>query len=416
MGIPRESSTELFLTFPEQVTLASTNRFSYTNSHQIDLAAFRELDSFYNSTVTKVSHLKRCSKCILPETFPFIHFNSAGICNYCTNYQPIQTAGPEALEKKLESFRNSTGKPDCIVSLSGGRDSSYALHYITSVLGLKPITYTYDWGMVTDIARRNISRMCGQLGIEHILVSANIPKKRLNIRRNVSAWLKKPELGLVPLFMAGDKQYFYHGARLMKQFDVEVMVLAENLLERTNFKTGFCGVPPTFESNNTYGMSLGRNLKMVSYYLSHFAKNPGYINPSLLDTFAAYCSYYILPHNFLSLFRYLEWDESTVNDTLVNNYEWEVASDTKSTWRIGDGTASFYNYIYYISCGFSENDTFKSNQIREGVITREDALNISARDNTPRWDSIQWYCDTVGIPFEDTIKTINNMPSKLNKL
>ena len=49
---------------------------------------------------------------------------------------------------------------------SGGRDSCYGLDLIVKELGLKPITYTYDWGMVTDLGRRNISRMCAELGVE----------------------------------------------------------------------------------------------------------------------------------------------------------------------------------------------------------------------------------------------------------
>lgn len=46
--------------------------------------------------------------------------------------------------------------------------------------------------------------------------------------------------------------------------------------------------------------------------------------------------------------------------------------DTNTTWRIGDGTAAFYNYVYYTVAGFTEHDTFRSNQIREGQMTREE--------------------------------------------
>ena len=67
-------------------------------------------------------------------------------------------------------------------------------------LGLNPITYTYDWGMVTDLARRNIARICGKLGVENIIVAANIHWKRMNISKNIKAWLKNPSLGMIPLF------------------------------------------------------------------------------------------------------------------------------------------------------------------------------------------------------------------------
>ena len=43
------------------------------------------------------------------------------------------------------------------------------------------ITYTYDWGMVTDLARRNIARACGKLKVENIIVAADISKKRRRV-------------------------------------------------------------------------------------------------------------------------------------------------------------------------------------------------------------------------------------------
>jgi hypothetical protein len=112
----------------------------------------------------------------------------------------------------------------------------------------------------------------------------------------------------------------------------------------------------------------------------------------------------------LNIYDYIRWDENEISRTLIDEYNWETAKDTKSTWRIGDGTASFYNYIYYTMAGFSENDTFRSNQIREGMITREQALECIECDNQPRFESIQWYCDIIGIDFEQTVKVINAAP------
>ena len=157
-----------------------------------------------------IHNLQRCKKCILPSTFPFIEFDDKGICNYCNNHKPINPNGAEALEKDLYELKDkNTNDYDCLIPLSGGRDSCYTLHYITKELGLKPLTFSYDWGMITDLARRNQSRLCGELGVEHILISADIRKKRTNIRKNVEAWLCNPHLGMVPIFMAGDKQYHY---------------------------------------------------------------------------------------------------------------------------------------------------------------------------------------------------------------
>jgi glutamine---fructose-6-phosphate transaminase (isomerizing) len=355
-----------------------------------------------------IDNLKRCTKCILPETFPFIDFDEKGECNYCRNHHAINYQGKEALLNFAEKFRRKDGRPECLVPFSGGRDSSYALHYVVKELGLKPIAFSYDWGMLTDLARRNQARMCGKLGVEHILVSADIRKKRVNIRKNVTAWLKRPDLGTIPLFMAGDKQYFYFANLLMKQNNLNLSILGENLLETTNFKTGFCGIKPKFNRGNTYSLSGVDKLKMIGHYGKQYLLNPAYINSSLFDTLDSFKSYYIIKHRNLNIYDYLTWNEEVITNVLLNEYQWETDPGTCSTWRIGDGTAAFYNYIYYMVAGFTENDTFRSNQIRERALTREKAIELLKEENQPRWDSIQWYSRTIGLDFFSIISTINN--------
>lgn len=366
------------------------------------------IDTFVNRK-NKIDLLQRCTKCILPETFPYIKYDDHGVCNFCNNYNKIIYQGEDALMNVADSFRRKDGKAECLVPFSGGRDSSYALHYVVKELGLKPIAFSYDWGMLTDLGRRNQARMCGKLGVEHILISADIRKKRENIRKNVLAWLKRPNLGTIPLFMAGDKQYFYFANLLMKQNNLGLSILGENALETTNFKSGFCGIEPKFKKGHTYSLSSMDKLKMIAHYGKQYLTNPAYINSSLLDTLDSFKSYYVIAHKNLNIFDYLKWDENIVNNLIINQYEWEIDPGTSTTWRIGDGTAAFYNYIYYMVAGFTENDTFRSNQIREGILSKEVAIELCNIENQPRWESIQWYCRTIGIDFEKALKVINEI-------
>ncbi|MCG8408113.1 MAG: hypothetical protein MI923_23185 [Phycisphaerales bacterium] len=352
-----------------------------------------------------VKRLRRCSRCILPETMPNIEFDEDGVCNYCRSYVKTELKGEAALKELVAPFRNNRQEPDCVVALSGGRDSSYCLHYVKNVLELTPITYTYDWGMVTDIARRNVARMCGKLGVEHILVSADIRWKRRNIAKNVRAWLKRPALGMIPLFMAGDKQYFYFANKLRRQTGIHRVLLGSNPLETTGFKHGFANTA----SNNR---ALGTKAGLIKYYGTQFLKNPAYLNSTIPDTIFAYYAYYLMPCPYIDIYEYKLWEEEEVNSTLINEYDWEVAKDTVTTWRIGDGTAAFYNYIYHCIAGISEIDTFRSNQIREGMIDRASALELAERENQPRHESIKWYLGVIGMgdEFNHVIRTINAAP------
>jgi len=367
--------------------------------------------------VDAIRQLKRCTKCILPETFPFINFDTDGVCNYCNNYKTKEYPNnTDKLKELVEPYRRKDGKQDCIVPFSGGRDSTYALHIIKEELNLNPITITYDWGMVTDLARRNIARACGELGVENILVSADMQWKRENIRKNVEAWLKNPHLGMIPLFMAGDKYFFYYTDQLKKQTGIQLNIWGINHLENTDFKTGFAGLPPKFDKERIYSLSILNQLKLFGFVSKNMFQSPGYINQSILDSLGSFAVRYFSPKkDYYHLFDYYKWDENEINNLLFTQYGWEKAIDTDSTWRIGDGTASFYNYIYYTVAGFSEIDTFRSNQIREGMLDRKTALKLVEKENFPRYETLRWYLEIIGVDFKKAIEVVNRMP-KLYKL
>jgi len=350
--------------------------------------------------------LRRCTRCILPETFPHIEFDRDGVCNYCREHDPAVHYGADALAAAVEPYRRKSTQADCLVAFSGGRDSSYCLHYVKRVLGLNPIAYTYDWGMVNDLARRNQSRMTSALGVEQIIISADIKRKRQNIGKNVRAWLKNPVLGMVPLFMAGDKQFFYYANRLRKQTGIGLFIWAENQLERTNFKAGFCGIPSPNTKERIYRLSMLNKARILSYYVGQFLRNPGYINRSILDTLFAFLSYYLIKHDYLWFYDFIPWNEQEINRVLIEQYGWETDPETTTTWRIGDETAAFYNYIYYTIAGFSENDTFRSNQIREGLLTRDEALRQVETENQPRYGSIREYLDIIQVDFDEAMAAI----------
>lgn len=377
------------------------------------LARHRHIEDRIAEAEQAREHLRRCTRCVLPETMPFITFNAEGVCSYCQDYQADTLLPKTDLDTLLSRFRKTNGQPDTLVAFSGGRDSCYGLHLLKTELDMTPIAYTYDWGMVTDLGRRNQARVCGKLGVEHIWVSADIRAKRNNIRRNVEAWMKKPDLGIIPLFMAGDKQFFYYANQAIRQTGIPLMMFCSNKLEKTDFKIGFCGIPP-YRKDPSQPHHLGKSGKfgLLGYYFSQFLQNPAYWNASIPDTLSAYASYYLMKRDFTYLFDYLPWEEDVINDLLLNEYDWELAPDTRTTWRIGDGTAPFYNYIYYTVAGFTEHDTFRSNQIREGVLTRDEALRLVHGENQPRWQSLREYAQLIRIDFDEFLRVVHAMPKR----
>lgn len=382
---------------PQSTTRQPENTLTSLQQHQIDIKRIRAL--------------RRCARCILPETMPLIHFDQQGVCNYCAASQPIEYQGEDALLELVKSHRRSDGKPDCIVALSGGRDSAYGLHYIKQVLGMNPLAYTYDWGMITDIGRNNQARMVGTLGVEHVIVSADIQYKRNNIRRNILAWLEKPDLGMVPLFMAGDKQAEYYAQQLKKKTGIPLVIYCRgNELENEEFKWGHCGIRNGSPKGVLHNLSLAGKMQLASYYGTQFLKNPRYLNRSLIDTAFAYAVAYMMPLDFVYLWHYLPWDEETIISTLESEYHWERSPETGATWRIDDGSVAFYNYIFYAVQGFTENDTFRSNQVRHGHLSRAKALTLVEKENAPRYQSLKWYFDALELDGSAVLRRIDQIP------
>ncbi len=360
--------------------------------------------------LNKIKDLKRCSKCILPETYPFIKFNSNNVCNYCENYEKQNFLGEEKLFQYLEKFRSKNGEPDCLVGLSGGRDSTYGLHLLKTKYKMNPIAYTFDWGLTTDISRINAAKVCGKLGVEHIIRSADIEKKREYVKKNLFSWLKRPHLGMLPIIQVGDKGFYDHGRKLSKELNLKLVVHCTGYqLEQREFFLGFAGINQKLKNNQRmYSYDFFNKIKMLYWYSLQFLLNPYYFNSALLDNFDGFLASFIRKDDFLHLYNYEKWDESLMIKILNEEYNWtNDISYGKNQWRMGDGQTAFNNFVYYTLAGFSEYDNFRSNQIREGLISRDEAIKLCQEDNKIKYDTLKNFSEVIGFNLDNVLSRIS---------
>jgi tRNA(Ile)-lysidine synthase TilS/MesJ len=117
--------------------------------------------------------LRVCSRCVLPETFPGIHFDSEGVCNFCTatgaadSHRKESTRFRRRFDELLKKYRGK-GCYDAIMCYSGGKDSSYTLRILREDYDLRVLALTFDNGFVADQARRNIESVVERLGVDHV--------------------------------------------------------------------------------------------------------------------------------------------------------------------------------------------------------------------------------------------------------
>jgi len=114
-----------------------------------------------------------CSRCILDSNIPDISFNDEGICNYCVQHDEFEKQFPQGIEGKAKlqllvdemKKKGKNHKYDCIVGVSGGADSTYAL-YQTVQNGLRPLAMLFDNGWNSEIAVSNIKSATDKLGVD----------------------------------------------------------------------------------------------------------------------------------------------------------------------------------------------------------------------------------------------------------
>ena len=136
--------------------------------------------------------MKRCTRCILPETFPGIQFDEEGVCQYCRRQpSPERRAAQKArlrarFEELVAQVRTQPGY-HCLVAWSGGKDSTYTLWLLKEQFGLHPLAFTFDNGFVSPAARKNMRVVAENLGVDHIVV-----KPRFDLLRETFVAATRP--------------------------------------------------------------------------------------------------------------------------------------------------------------------------------------------------------------------------------
>ena len=121
---------------------------------------------------TLVTH---CTRCGLASNVPGTSYDTAGVCSVCRGYDTYVGKAeayfktPDALNALVAEMKAArAGEYDCLVLLSGGKDSTYMLYQLCD-LGLKPLVFTLDNGFISDEAKVNIRRVVDSLGVELVV-------------------------------------------------------------------------------------------------------------------------------------------------------------------------------------------------------------------------------------------------------
>ena len=121
--------------------------------------------------------MKYCKNCLYPDTKPGLKFDEDGICSACKNINLKESIDwgkrREELKELLEKYRSKDGKRyDCIIPVSGGKDSTYQTYIIKKEFGLNPLVVNFHPHDLTEIGRKNLENL-KKIGVDCIEFSAN---------------------------------------------------------------------------------------------------------------------------------------------------------------------------------------------------------------------------------------------------
>ncbi len=127
-----------------------------------------------NSQTAAAKNYRVCTRCIMDTSVPGIVFDTQGVCNFCKVHDRLDNAFPldERGETRLKRIiadirkRGKGRKYDCIVGISGGRDSTYTLYLAKKVYGLRPLAVHFNNGFGNPVAGENMVKAATRLGVE----------------------------------------------------------------------------------------------------------------------------------------------------------------------------------------------------------------------------------------------------------
>ena len=229
--------------------------------------------------------MRVCTRCILPETFPGIKYDEEGVCNYCLEHKPVRVLGEEALKNKLSYYRSrKRGEYDCVIPISGGRDSSFVLHQMVKKYGIKVTTLTIDSGFILPEGVRNIETVIKALDVPHVWLrnEKKIKTAQENTRTKFRGWLKNPSINtIVPVLNAGDKTMNLQMARFARENGIPVVMggnfIGNCTFEEEHWKRGYMGV----FADDRGAFSTYDKIRLIFKFGLEFIQNPYNFRPPI---------------------------------------------------------------------------------------------------------------------------------------
>ena len=354
--------------------------------------------------------LKYCTRCVMPYTRPDLHLDEEGVCNACRAYENRKLVNWDLRRQELltilERYQRNGSNWDCIVPVSGGKDSTYQVVRMLQ-LGMNPLCVTSTTCDLSMIGRKNIENI-KHLGVDYMEFSPN-PLVRAKLNR----------IGLTEV---GDISWPEHvgiftiPVRAAVQFNVPLIIWGEN-------------------SQNEYGgpAAAAENNILTRRWLEEFGGLLGLRVSDLSITYEIDPKH-LLPYQYpsdeelqrvgvtgLFLGHYIPWDG--LSNALIaqangfTTFDQAVEGSMVNYENLDNHQTGIHDYFKFLKFGFARATDIACLHVRRGRITRQDALEIViARDGKFPWTyldkPLKDILDPLDLSVDEFIKICDRFTNK----
>ena len=325
--------------------------------------------------------LRYCSNCVLPDTRPGLTIGSDGVCSACLAHQDRRVvdwlARREALDGIFQGARDRNRSYDCIIPVSGGKDSTWQVIQCRDA-GLRILAVTWRTPGRTSLGQQNLDNLIS-LGVDHIdySISPDVEK------RFMLCALERTGSSAVPMHLA----LYTIPLRLAVALDIPLVVWGEN---------------PYAEYDGDLAAESSDNRRLTFDWIRRHKIMQGMTAEDWIDEsltrkdLAAYLppgESELVGRHIESIFLgdYLAWDPAQTHRVAVaHGFRHRDQGPRTGFYNFADIDCEFisvHHYFKWLKFGFTRLFDNLSLEIRQGRMTRGRAIEIISQTGSQRPDS-----------------------------
>jgi N-acetyl sugar amidotransferase len=338
-----------------------------------------------------------CVRCCMPESNEGIKFDEMGICQACqSSEQKIHidwTARERELRKLLDHHKSLNNDYDCIVPISGGKDSTFQLHVITKIYGMKPLAVTFSHNWFTETGKYNLQNAIEKFNVDHVMFTPNRELINKLARQSLSkigdsCWHCHSGVGAFPLQIA-------------VKYRIPLLIWGESIAEMSGRSTHY---NPMLKFDRDYFTKVSAKVYPEAMVSDDISLRD--LAPFKLPSYQELEEVGVIG---IHLGDYIFWDDERQMEFVRDVYDWredKVEGTYKRYKSVECRMAGVHDYTKFLKRGFGRGTDHASIDVRAGLLTREEAFELAKRHDAERPDALDYYLQITGFTEEEFEKVL----------